>query len=640
MKPHIGLLLMSLLGLGVPMQAQDDIVISHQNDFSNGIPTDYSAYDLDGQTHHFTMVQEGIDQGQAWVCLRETGSTNRYAASTSKYKATAGTEVAPANDWLITGRIRIYANDARLTWRGQSVCNDVKTGDTYEIRVSTTGNHPDDFTNPPLATIDEETVNSWSEHEASLGAYAGQDVYVAFINRSTSKEILALDDICVSGSPGAFEIASGLGTHAYGEAPVRISGWLHSNAANTLGHFVAFCEVNGKELRREYNDISVQPGEKFFFEFEEAFPIIPGDTLHYKLWTEIEGERPDTLEAYVVGFLFDPVKRTVIEEGTGMWCGWCPLGIVAMERMKEKYPDTFIGIAVHYDDILEVKGYAREMLFSSYPSGWINRKCEAVPMILIEENGKADYSMSHGGFETFFLIEQAQETTADVSLTASLENQEITVKARTRFAINMDNASHRLAFVVVEDGLQEDNYYQTNYLTENTQYNLDGFEYLPYKITPFTFNDVALSIAGHREGLPNSVPQQIKAGEFYDFEHRFTVSNLQNASKARVVAMLIDENTGHVVNAAQTPLTITGIAFTPTDDAFEIFTDGTTHFVKFRQNCENGTLTLIGVDGRIISRQSTKRGTATVQLPQLPAGIYLVSFTTKNAIKTSKIATK
>ena len=640
MKQRIFLLLIYIYCIGLPTHAQSDIKVSHQNDFSNGIPSDYSTYDLDGQTHHFTMVQEGIDQGYAWICLRESGSSNRFAASTSKYKATAGSEVMPANDWLITGRIRIYAADARLTWRGQSICNDINVGDTYEIRVSTTGNHPDDFTSSPLATIEEETVNSWSEHEVSLGAYAGQDVYVAFVNRSTAKEILAIDNICVSGSGGAFDIVSGLSEHTYGESPVSISGWLHSNATTTLDDFVAFCEVEGKEYRREYNGIGLQPGEKFAFKFDETFPITPGDTLRYKLWTEIEGERPDTLKAYTVGFLFDPQRRTVIEEGTGMWCGWCPLGIISMERLKEKYPDTFIGIAVHYDDILEVEGYAREMRFSAYPSGWFNRKHEVMPIVEADKNGDVDYTQSLAVFEKYFLAEQNEETLADVSLTASFEEQTVTVNTQTRFAVNIANASYKLALVVVEDQMQGSNFYQTNYLNGITGYDLDGFESQPYTIVPYTFNDVALSIAGHRTGIPHSVPQEIKAGETYNFEHSFSVSNIQNPENARVVALLIDEKTGHVINAAQTSLATTGIASAISNEALSFMVDEENQSIRYHQASDSGMLTLTGMDGRIIHKVSTKKGTGILPLPHLSAGVYVVNMQTENATKSMKIAIK
>ena len=261
-------------------------------------------------------------------------------------------------------------------------------------------------------------------------------------------------------------------------------------------------------------------------------------------------------------------------------------------------------------------------------------------MIKIEENGIVDYSMMHGGFETFFLKEQAEKTIADVSLTASFEKQTVTVNSQTRFAINIANASYQLAFVVVEDNMQSSEFYQTNYLTGLTEYNLDGFENQPYKITPFTFNDVALSIAGHRKGIPNSVPKQIKAGETYNFEYSFNVSNIQNPNNARIVAMLIDQNTGYVVNAAQTPLTTTGISSEFNDDVFKVLATEDYHSIKYHQTSENGTLTLTNMDGRIVYQASTKKGTNIIHLPQLTAGVYVASLQTGNSTKTLKILTK
>ena len=551
--------LLSLCALSLSAAAQGDKVVLHQTDFNTGIPSDYAIYDLDGQTHHYTMVQEGLDQGLAWTTLRETGTSNYYAASTSKYKVAKGETAAPANDCMVSSRIRILAADAQITWRAQSLCTNINTGDCYEVRVSTSGNKPEDFTDAPVFSIEEETVNEWTERTASLGAYAGKDVYIAFVNRSLSKEILAIDDICVSSSHGNFYLTSEVDEHVFGTAPLQISARLHSNSSSPLTRFTACCKVANEELRREYTGLSLQPGEAFLFEFEKTFPLTPGDTLAYNLWVEIEGERPDTLKGYAVSFLFKPTRRTVIEEGTGMWCGYCPIGTVAMQRMKEKYPDAFIGIATHYEDILEVEGYARPLYFSAYPMGIVNRKYEAEPMVLAEVDGKEDYSLLHGGFETAFLKEQTEVALADVSLTATEENKRISVSAEARFAVNVEQADFRWVFVTVEDAVEGDGFYQTNYMSGKTQYDLDGYEDLPDRIIPYTFNDVALSIADHLYGFEGSLPASIEAGKSYTFDRQFTVSNIRNAANVRIVAMLLDGKTGHVVNATQQPLYPTGI---------------------------------------------------------------------------------
>ena len=71
-----------------------------------------------------------------------------------------------------------------------------------------------------------------------------------------------------------------------------------------------------------------------------------------------------------------PLKM-VVEEATGTWCGWCPRGAVNMEKMREKYPDEFIGIAVHNEDPMMVQDYNDGLTdlpgFGGFPSVIINR---------------------------------------------------------------------------------------------------------------------------------------------------------------------------------------------------------------------------------------------------------------------------
>ena len=282
----------------------------------------------------------------------------------------------------------------------------------------------------------------------------------------------------------------------------------------------------------------------FTFVFLWLFMVLGADAM--------TGVNPDTR-------LFEPKRRTVIEEGTGMWCGYCPLGIIAMKRMREKYPDDFIGIAVHYDDALEVEGYSRALGFNSFPIGLVNRKLQVPPMMLAPVDGKMDYSMSHGGFETFFLQAQEQPTVADVEVSAVWSGRQLEIHAETRFAVPFDDADFRLAFVVVEDQLTGADFYQTNYLNGLTEYTLDGFAEMAYKIYPFTFDDVAIAVAGQVDGFEGSVPSVIEAGECYVFNYNMEVPRLSAPEKARVVVMLLDAHSGEVVNANQCALTTTGV---------------------------------------------------------------------------------
>lgn len=546
------------------MQAQSDEVVLHECNFNEGIPTDYATYDLDGQTHHYTMVQSGLDTGNPWTALRERGNaTNFFAAGTSKYKVAKGEEAQPANDWLVTPGMRVLTAEAKISWRAQSLCENTMKGDTYEIRVSTTGNRPEDFVDAPILTIETENINQWTERSADLGKYAGQYIYIAFVNRTHMGEILAIDDVRVTCSQGAYEVVNVMGSHVFGQEKHRLAGILRLHQLDKVQNFTASCRVGNQEYRRHFTGVDVRRGEDFRFEFEEEIPVAYGDTLHYRMWVDVEGHLPDTLDAHFVSMLFNAKRRTVFEEGTGMWCGYCPLGIIAIERMKQKYPDEFIPIAVHYDDPLEVDDYSREIYFTEFPIAWVNRKYEALPMV----NTEKGYTLLEGGFETALLEQQAQQTYAEIIPKASIQGQEVKVDVTTRFAVRCSQTEHRLAFILVEDKVEGTGFYQTNYLSGKTGQDLDGFENEPDRIVPFVFNEVARSAAGDYKGIKASAMTKVEAGKEYHFTHTFQAKNLNNPANARVVVLLIDYETGHVVNAVQTASLVTGVGTVIREDA-------------------------------------------------------------------------
>jgi len=71
-----------------------------------------------------------------------------------------------------------------------------------------------------------------------------------------------------------------------------------------------------------------------------------------------------------------PVKKVVLEDFTGTWCGWCPEGTVVIEALDATHGANFIAIANHSGDALEVPdgaGLDAGFSISSYPSGAVDR---------------------------------------------------------------------------------------------------------------------------------------------------------------------------------------------------------------------------------------------------------------------------
>lgn len=70
------------------------------------------------------------------------------------------------------------------------------------------------------------------------------------------------------------------------------------------------------------------------------------------------------------------VKKVILEDFTGTWCGWCPEGTGVIETITAANPTRFIPVATHSGDPLSVPdGDAVEaaLAVSSWPAGAIDR---------------------------------------------------------------------------------------------------------------------------------------------------------------------------------------------------------------------------------------------------------------------------
>ena len=233
-----------------------------------------------------------------------------------------------------------------------------------------------------------------------------------------------------------------------------------------------------------------------------------------------------------VGF----TRRIVVEEGTGTWCGYCPRGIVALEKMREKYPDTFIGIEVHKGDAMQSATYAPLLnFFPSYPHCIINRD----PLYTFDPSTAtldmccgADY---WGG----------QLAPADIALSVEEGDGVFDVTATTTFAYDEVDADYRLAFALLEDGLVA---VQSNYYSGQTGM-LEWWEEQDSKVQ-WTYGHTAVDIFDCW-GVAGSIPSTIVAGSPMTYSCALSTKRVKDTTRASVVAMLIDTRTGTILNAAQ-----------------------------------------------------------------------------------------
>ena len=612
---------------------EDEYMTYFFADFSNGIDAEFKMYDLDQQILHFSMVQAGFTQGDAFTALREkrVSHPNLYAASTSKYKYAKDEKHKPSNDWLVTPQIWIRGENAILSWRSKSFCDQEDLTSGYKIYISTTGNTPKDFNNIPIYYLNDESGTQWNTHNVSLKEYAGKRIYIAFVNDNLDKEILGIDDIKIEGKKGLCEFEVKNKPYEYGKDAVSIECKVTAYSDEPVTDIKAYYSYLGDTHQKQISGIHLHKNESLDFTFDETIPIVCGDTVKYEVWAEINGNTYERKSYQTISFLFNPQRRTVIEEGTGMWCGYCPKGIVAMEVLEKKYPNDFIGIAIHYDDPMEIKDYRIAMNFPQFPSGWINRKYMSVePMTLVKEDGISRYTTLNGGFETEFLKAQSEETLADMTLSTENLVNKIKATVSTRFAIDRNNVNYQIAFVIVENDVTDKGYYQTNYFS-GKNVEIGGYEKLPQRIFPASFQHVARAVFDDYRGIPGSVPTNISAGEIYDFEYIFDLPKLvKNSKNLEIIALLVDCASGEILNAINTSLLTTGI------NNVSKFIPAVTYQLKNNEillrvnNIESqpAKISIYGIDGTLLESQSINHMEMSMEykfaLPQHHGSYFLV----------------
>lgn len=530
------------------MSAQDTYFATNFND---GIPASFTLHDVDQRTPSTDMQKLGFAVGTPWIATTESDADgNRVACSTSWYK-NAGT----SNDWMVTGAIEIKSEKAVLRWRSRATDKDYRDG--MAVYISENGTAVEDFdTSAPVYSAKKEDYK-WTEHSIDLSAYKGKTIYVAFVNNSKDANCLYVDDIFV-GVPSKVGMTLDLGrvTREYGD--VTISGKAFATDKQNHKGFTVGYRVGSKTVEQTFDE-TISADASTDFTLDTPLHIDRNQTISYDAWIKCDGDSTG-ITAKTSAY---PLKL-VSEEVTGTWCGYCVRGIVAMKTMREKYPDKFIGIAIHNDSnpnwpdamAAGVEDY-HDYIYSTcnisgYPHSVYNRN--------------PNYSIDPGDMEKYFTaIYDYTDNYTGIELKAAYNSTtgKIDATSDVYFAQKQTNTNYRLAYVIIENNVHRTHadlglkpnvasgYDQSNYYANNAQGAMGGFESLPSTVPAeqMWYNDVARSIYPEPKGEDGIIPADIADGDHFSHSVSLDIpSNVLNAENTEVIVLLLDKN-GTIVNA-------------------------------------------------------------------------------------------
>lgn len=518
-------ILATLLAASVAAVQADNEVFSC--DFEEGMPAEFTTYDLDGNAPSRSMKSYGIGEGVGWAAYTDGDNTAAYSGSWY-------VEPAQSNDWLVTPVIKVEDVRNILSWRAYAL--DATHPDGYAVYVSETGNKPENFVDEPIYTVVAES-GEWQYHYVSLDLWAGKDIYIAFVNNSTNCNILALDDITVFSHEHSFVFENTTPEAVSTQGVVHVTGQIASSGFMPVEGYVATLTYNGATTTIDRSSDVVAVDSVATFEFDVDIDVALDNTCDYSLQiSSLNGQ--DVVEEQGSITCFN--KTVLVEEGTGTWCMWCPRGQYGLELLHEKYGDKVADVAVHGGDpMMDMPYYTGIVSYlTSFPMCVVDRKHDLI--------GDPYYDI-----DSLYNAAANRGPIGKVSTTAQfVNNATLNVVATAEFGKEIEEGEFSLHYIVVEDSVT--GYEQANAYSGGTQ-EMGGYEDLPDPIPAgeYFFANVGRKVYPSFEGdntvfaggTPRHTPITV--------EWSIAMPTVQRHDMVKVIAVITETASGEVVNIHQ-----------------------------------------------------------------------------------------
>lgn len=525
------------------------------------------------KSHGFSDTPD-LQPNYSWMPVKDSmESTDIALASTSMYKP-----AGKSDDWLVLPQIYVFDQLYKLKFQSQSYLKAKK--DHLKVYVWENDNVLEYLDSEMIERIRKEGVlvydkvqspgeredylaDEWTDNAVSLEQFKGKNVYIAFLNDNEDQSEVYIDNIQVLHELPFYAQLSN-DNLVVGKDEVAIEGIVEVRDEKKVYDDVqiALHDAAGNLIETIHNkNVSYKKGDKFNFKFNKPLALKVGEENKFSVKFKLNDD-VNELSSSVKSLAFQPTKRVVLEECTGVGCQNCPLGIEAIERLSKTYADKFIPVAIHAytgDPLGEnVLDYAAYLGLGAAPTARVNRlNMVSAPMVNSKSTGKLSMNAEEGGEPLWAdLVASELSTPVEADVTASVvydnNKKSYSVPVSVKYALSTDELNLKVFAVVLENSCVR---YQSNGFSSVSdpllgEWGLGG-KYASASVNPYTHNHVArgtygVSYTGTADLLPNSV----KAGETHTATLEIplppTVGKVENTE---IVVMLFDGNTDKIINA-------------------------------------------------------------------------------------------
>ncbi|MBQ9362082.1 MAG: hypothetical protein IJT97_01545 [Bacteroidaceae bacterium] len=331
-------------------------------------------------------------------------------------------------------------------------------------------------------------------------------------------------------------------------------------SVSSLDYIVSINGVSQAERHYDLSSPVTAYGSSFTFPVEFTAPSASG-TYSYDLQiTKVNGQpnNAEITKASAVLLTLDrsALRRSVMEEYTGTWCGWCPRGIVGMANLERDFADRFIGIALHNEDPMSQNFYS-SLFTGHFPSSRIDRTIECDPYL-------GTLHGIHYASDQDFRRALEISTEAELELIAAWADDDctqISLNSTATFLYSANSASYSLAYFITADSITGTGgkWSQVNYLPDSpySDADLDFFRSAFNPVSHAVYNHVAIAGSSVEMGDASAFTGSVVSGKPIFVSETITLDNAalsligNNKNNVHGIVLLLDTETGKVVNAAK-----------------------------------------------------------------------------------------
>lgn len=434
---------------------------------------------------------------------------------------------------------------------------------------------------------------------------------------------------------------------------VKLNRYSLINSNNTISlklkniseNTIHFMEINWSDGNTNNNAIvrtNIEPGEHTVL--EHPIPVNYNDIVEKNISiaiNQINSQDNSTIN-YSKKLKFNTVsqrtkKAVVVEKTTATWCGWCPRGIVNIENMYKKYPETFIGIAIHGRDPMAFNSYRESTGMNTYPVFDLDR-------VKRNQGITGEWGMEPPYLERM----ESSYAPANLSATGSINNDIITINTVASFFTNSSDSDYKLSIVVIENNVEgwHIGYRQSNDYSGGGAGKMGGYEDKPKKVK-MAHDHVARALLGGYEGQKGSIPKEINLGDAPEYTFTYKVPYGYKKENLEFVILLLDGE--EIVNGKKIRIDeFLNTSKTETLPKTQIYPNPSSDYLNIIFNTEihkNYTVTLHTMLGNLISSTDYKNLSKETQKTSIPvshlkSGNYLITISNNKGSYSQMIQVK